>query len=270
MVMMKTAQGFLGLSLVLAGLSCASQPNHPPQEFDFRQFEYHTNYRSTQAKIRTPEEGFHLWMKHHNELKDRVREGPVDLLMIGDSIVFRWERDGREVWETFYGERNAVQIGSSGDYTDHVLWRIQNGALETATPKLTVLLIGTNNTGLRKDPAEETAYGIEAIIKEIKKRMPGSKILLLAILPRGNRAHANPDRLLAQDALAASNAEVNLLIQDFADDERVYYLDLGHIFQLPDGTLDPALMPDFVHPGAEGFQVWAEALEPHIKLHLGE
>lgn len=266
--MMNTAQGFLGMTLALAGLSCASQSNH--QLRDFKQFEYHTNFRSTQAKIRTPEEGFHLWMKHHNELKARVRKGPVDLLMIGDSIVFRWERAGREVWEAYYGERNAVQIGSSGDYTDHVLWRIQNGALETADPKLTLLLIGTNNTGLRQDPAAETAYGIEAIIKEIKKRMPTSKILLLAILPRGDRAGADADRLRTLDALAATNDEVNQLIQDFADDETVFYLDLGQIFLLADGTLDPALMPDFVHPGAEGFEVWAQALEPHIKLHLGE
>jgi hypothetical protein len=36
--------------------------------------------------------------------------------MIGDSIVFRWERQGRKVWDRFYGHRRAVQIGSSGDY----------------------------------------------------------------------------------------------------------------------------------------------------------
>ncbi len=271
--MVKRARGRTSLlhlrpAIVLAVILCGCQAC--PEPPDYRQFEYHTDFRATQAKIRTPEEGFNLWMKHHNDLKARVRKGPVDLLMIGDSIVFRWERAGHDVWDAYYGERNAVQIGSSGDCTDHVLWRIQNGGLETAAPKLTILLIGTNNTWLRHDPAEETAYGIEAIIKEVKKRIPTSKILLLALLPRGKRAGVGADRLQALDDRTATNDRVNQLIQTYADGETVFYLDLGHVFLGPDGGVDPALMPDYVHPGAQGFQVWAEALEPHIKKFLAD
>jgi lysophospholipase L1-like esterase len=44
--------------------------------------------------------------------------------MIGDSIVFGWSREGHEVWNEHYGNRNAVNIGSSGDMTSHMLWHM--------------------------------------------------------------------------------------------------------------------------------------------------
>jgi beta-glucosidase len=258
------------LPLLTVSLLCSGQHVVQTPADDYLQYEYHTNFKSTQAKIRTPEEGFNLWMPHHNNLKDRVRKGPVDLLMIGDSIVFRWERHGKKAWDEFYGHRRAVQIGSSGDYTDHILWRLQNGAVTSAKPKLTILLIGTNNTGLRNDPPEETAYGISAILKELKKRLPGSKILLLGIFPRGNYASANEGHKKHLDRISNANNAVNAIIKGFADEKTVFYRDFGHIFLTDKGHIDPALMPDFVHPNEAGFRAWGNAMEPFIKEHLGE
>ncbi|MFK7851812.1 MAG: GDSL-type esterase/lipase family protein [Akkermansiaceae bacterium] len=253
-------------ALFVAGLV---QADTEKQNADL-QYDYHTNFHSTQAKIRTPEEGFNLWMPRHNDLKDRVRKGPVDLLMIGDSIVFRWERQGKKVWDEFYGKRRAVQIGSSGDYTDHILWRLQNGAIAGADPKLTVLLIGTNNTGLRGDPPEETAYGIFAIVQEIRKRLPNSKILLLGIFPRGNYAEATDTHKKRLDQITHANHAVNKIIKGYADEKIIFYRDLGKVFLTPEGFVDPNLMPDYVHPGEEGFRAWGKAMEPFIKTHLGE
>ncbi len=260
------------LILILSAipLLCFSQEVVQTPANDYLQYEYHTNFKSTQAKIRTPEEGFNLWMPRHNELKNRVRKKPVDLLMIGDSIVFRWERQGKKIWDEFYGKRRAVQIGSSGDYTDHILWRLQNGAVSGAKPKLTVLLIGTNNTGLRKDPAEETAYGIAAIIKELKKRLPDSKILLLGVFPRGNYEGANENHKKRLDQITNANNKVNAIIKGYADEKTVFYRDFSKIFLNDKGHVDKALMPDFVHPGEAGFRAWANAMEPFIKKHLAE
>ena len=233
-------------------------------------WEYHTNYRATQAKIRTPEEGFNLWMPRHNELKERVRKGPVDLLMIGDSITFRWERQGKKAWEEFYGKRRAVQIGSSGDMTDHVLWRLQNGGVAGCSPKLTVLLIGTNNTGLRNDPPEETAYGVEAIVREIRKRLPESKILLLAIFPRGNGASDHEGHRKRVAAILEANNKVNAIIKGLADEKTIFYRDYGNVFLDEKGNVNPELMPDYVHPNDAGFRAWGKAMEPFIKEQLGE
>lgn len=251
-------------------LVCSCQHKDKSPASAYLAYDYHTNFKSTQAKIRTPEEGFNLWMPRHNALKERVRKEPVDLLMIGDSIVFRWERQGRKIWDAYYGPRRAVQIGSSGDYTDHILWRIQNGGIAGAQPKLTVLLIGTNNTGLRNDPPEETAYAIQAIIKEIRKRMPESKILLLGIFPRGNHDTDNDGRRKRLQALSDANSEVNAIIKTYADEKTIYYRDFGHVFLNKGGHVDPTLMPDYVHPGEAGYRAWAEAMEPFIREQLGE
>ena len=255
---------------LFAPIICLAHPHPEENKIDDLKYDYHTNFKATQAKIRTPEEGFNLWMPRHNALKDRVRKGPVDLLMIGDSIVFRWERQGKKIWEKYYGHRRAVQIGSSGDYTDHILWRLQNGAVTTALPKLTVLLIGTNNTGLRSDPPEETAYGIEAIVKELRKRLPESKILLLGIFPRGNHESKNPKYHEKRKQMVAANRTVNQIIKKYADEKTVFYRDLSTTFLTTEGVVDKNLMPDFVHPSEAGFEAWAQAMEPFIKKHLGE
>src|SRR4051812_36193577 len=84
------------------------------------------------------------WMKRHDAMNDRVKQGKVDLLMIGDSITQGWESAGANVWKEFYEKRNAVNLGIGGDRTQHVLWRLDNGNLEGITPKLAVLMIGTN------------------------------------------------------------------------------------------------------------------------------
>ena len=262
-----TKCAILLIQVALTGSSLRAQTG-PDQEY--LKYDYHTNFHATQAKIRTPEEGFNLWMPHHNDLKERVRKGPVDLLMIGDSIVFRWERQGKKVWDEFYGNRRAVQIGSSGDYTGHILWRLQNGGVAGASPKLTVLLIGTNNTGLRNDPPEETAYGISAILKELKMRLPDSKILLLGVFPRGNYAGASETHKKRLDEITNANKKVNGIIKGYADEKTVFYRDFGDIFLTPEGFVDPVLMPDYVHPGEAGFRAWGKVMEPFIKTHLGE
>ncbi|MEM8713329.1 MAG: GDSL-type esterase/lipase family protein, partial [Planctomycetota bacterium] len=94
------------------------------------------------------------------------------------------------------------------------------------------------------------------ILDELRLRLPETRVLLLGVFPRG----AAPD-----DPLRQINGRVNEIIAKFADDERVWYLDLTSTFLEADGTLSTEIMPDLLHPKLKGYRRWAEAMEPTIE-----
>lgn len=201
------------------------------------------------------------WLQQHEGVLARVRQGNVDLLMIGDSITQGWGGDGQRVWETYYGHRRAVNLGFNGDRTEQVLWRLQQGEIDGIRPKVAVVMIGTNNSGMRKDPPEQTAAGVQAILTVLRARLPETRFLLLGIFPRG---------ATATDPLRRLNGTINDRLRQFADSQQVFYLDIGHLFLDAEGRLKPDLMPDLVHPNERGYRVWAEGMEARLKLLLGE
>lgn len=252
------------LSALFLGLALGS-PAHA-QKMPWEQPSYDTDLRSTRSESRPgPEEkGWDLWMKHHEDRKRWCAEQEVDLLMVGDSIVFGWSRVGRKVWDEYYGKRKAVNIGSSGDRTYHMLWHFQNGGLDgmkERNPKLVVVMIGTNNRGIPELHGYDTAYGILALLKEIHAKLPESKILLMPIFPRGNTP---------EDEGRRRNDEINKILRGYADDKTVHWLDIGHVFLDENGNMKRDLMPDGLHPNEEGYRVWGKAMEPAIRKFLGE
>jgi lysophospholipase L1-like esterase len=189
------------------------------------------------------------------------KEGTAELVFLGDSITQGWEGKGKEVWAKYYGQRKAANFGIGGDCTEHVLWRMDHGNFDGLKPKLVVLMIGTNNTGHRKDKPEDTAAGVKAIITKLQTKCPGVKVLLLGIFPRG----AKPD-----DAGRQLNTKINDLLKPMADGKTVHYMDIGAKFLEPDGTMTKEMMPDFLHPGPKGYQIWADAIDETLSKLLGE
>lgn len=192
----------------------------------------------------------------------RARESaPAKLVFVGDSITQAWDGPGSEVWKTRYANRNAANFGISGDRTEHVLWRLDNGNFDGLTPDLVVIMIGTNNTGHREDKPEDTAAGIKAIIGRITKKCPNTKILLLGIFPRGETAD-HPHRKL--------NIAINEIIKGYADNTQVFYKDISKALMNDKGELTKEIMPDYLHLTPEGYKRWADAIEPDITKLLGE
>jgi len=222
---------------------------------------------ATQVKALTPEVQTAGWAvrwwkpRHEQKLKELREMERVDLLMVGDSITHSWENGGKAVWNRYYAKRNALNIGFSGDRTEQVHWRIDHGAIDTTAPKAAVVMIGTNNTGHRKDDPDETTAGIKAILDRIAKKSPNTKILLLAIFPRGEK----PDHEMRK-----INDAINERISKFADNKTIFYLDINDKFLEDDGTLPRSIMPDLLHPNTKGYEIWAEAMEPTLAKLLGE
>jgi len=261
--------GLLLVGCLLALAGCASSGSiakHEPMPWEDPSYE--TNISATQAESRPGSEddpkGWNLWMRHHENRKQWCAEQQVDLLMVGDSIVFGWSRIGKPVWDQYYGNRKAVNIGSSGDKTQHMLWHFQNGGLDGMkdhNPKVVVVMIGTNNRGEPDKLGADSAYGVLALLKEIHAKLPESKILLLAIFPREDKP---------QSVGRVRNDQINAILKTYADDQTVYWLDLGEVFLNDDGSLKRDLMPDGLHPNVPGYEAWAKAMEPTLKKLLGE
>jgi lysophospholipase L1-like esterase len=199
------------------------------------------------------------WLKRHEGFLTAAKAGGIDILFLGDSITDGWRKSGSNVWNQCYAPRHAANFGISADRTQHVLWRMEHSELDGLKPKVVVLMIGTNNTGKEHDgtirnTVPETIEGITAVVKGLRSRLPNTKILLLAIFPRGTLD--NPQR--AQVAL------INTVLPKLDDGKMVRFLDIGSKFLEPDGTLPESIMPDLLHPNEKGYQIWADAMEPTL------
>lgn len=199
------------------------------------------------------------WMKRHESFNARVAKGNVDLIFIGDSITQGWEGRGKGVWAKFYGKRNAVNLGIGGDRTQHVIWRLDNGNINGISPKAAVIMIGTNNSG--SNSSEQIAEGVTVIVKQLRKKLPEMKILLLGVFPRG---------MNSADKRRQVNEGANGIFAKLDDGKSVFYLDIGKKFLQEDGTLTREIMPDLLHLSEQGYTIWAESVEEKLASLLGE
>ncbi|MDR2757592.1 MAG: GDSL-type esterase/lipase family protein [Planctomycetaceae bacterium] len=111
--------------------------------------------------------------------------------MIGDSITHGWDNKGKTVWDSYYGHRKPINLGFSGDRTEHVLWRLEHLPLDKISPKAAVLMIGTNNIGHNSSSPKDAADGIKAIVEKLEKQYPALKIIVLNVFPRDNKSEDN-------------------------------------------------------------------------------
>jgi sialidase-1 len=217
---------------------------------------------STQPVGRTERSGkFGFWPQRHEEKRLESKRGGVRLAFLGDSITQGWETTGQAVWEHRYASRAAVNYGFNGDSTQHVLWRLDHGEWDGIAPDVCVLLIGANNVRHSEDSPEQIAQGIRAILARLAQRSPTTKVLLLAILPRGADAK-DPYRQRAE--------AVNRHLSAFADGQRVHFLNAAKALLEPEGTLSPTIAPDLLHLSATGYARLAEAIEPKLGELLAE
>ena len=198
----------------------------------------------------------------HQSFNEISKKGEAELVFLGDSITQGWSGAGKEVWAKTWASYKPANFGIGGDCTEHVLWRLDNGNYDGLKPKLTVLMIGTNNTGRRMDPATDTVAGIKVIVEKLRAKQPQMKILVLSVFPRGEKAD-DPKRLRTN--------EINALLPSLADNKIVFFQDLTTTFLPADGVLSKEIMPDFLHLSPKGYELWAAAIEPKVKeLMKGE
>lgn len=214
------------------------------------------------------------WAERHKAIVDGLAShADTQLLLIGDSITNNYDKaeppneDFQPIWQQYYAPRKALNLGFSGDSTANVLWRLDHGEVDGLHPKVAVVLIGTNNTGFFHETAGQAEAGIDAVIADLERRLPETKILLLGILPT---------RLPSKDL----NFEVNSYLGAHyagGKDSHVTYMDISVIFyqggSLNDSIFyDPYLNPPraSLHPNTLGQRMMASAIEPTVARLMGD
>jgi lysophospholipase L1-like esterase len=219
----------------------------------------------------------------HEQKVEAVKSGRYDLVLIGDSITHTLQDFGGKyaplnaVWDKHYAPRHALNLGYSGYRIEQILSNLKNGELDFAvSPKVVMLLIGTNNTDDRHDKSvstpEQILAGTKEIVELIRSRHPTTKILVLRIFPRGGDSEKGvspPAFNSSSNCIAAARRSGELTAQ-LADGEHVFWLDINHIFLRLDGTINTDLMWDLLHPSPAGAEAWAQAVEPTLAQLMGD
>jgi beta-glucosidase len=156
-------------------------------------------------------------------------------------------------------------MGVSGDRTQHVLWRFEQGQLDGIRAKVAVVMIGTNNSNNNKAGVEDNSTadileGVNAIVQQIRTRQPETKILLIGIFPRGQTFSTQRGKIL----------QVNEALAKLDDGKNIFYMDFGSQMIEVDGSISKSMMNDYLHPGEAGYKIWADAIEPKLKEILAE
>ncbi len=225
---------------------------------------------STIAPIEIKDDYWHGQFQRVN--KEVAGAENTKIVFFGDSITWHWSLGagtGKDVWKEHYGNYNPINMGNSGDITPVMLYRLTRGNLNFTkgkAPKVAVLLCGTNNYGVTKSaggkvkwdlgvdcPPEDIAHGARAIAQIFRRRLPHTRVIMLAILPVSNKTKW--EKCQKTNAFNAAST--------YYKDE-VIYLDLKDKFVLPDGSINKKLFTDGTHLTPEGYQAWATSMEPII------
>lgn len=189
------------------------------------------------------------WQAKHAALAQKARTTQPQLAFFGDSITAGMSA-GNALKKSFGAK--AENFGIVGDSTQHLRWRLQNGEAAMA-PEKAVLLIGANNVGAAKP--EDIAKGIAANARELQQRMPGTKLLVVGVLPQGTSA---------SDPRRAQIDRINTLVQQqLAGLPNVTFQDVGRRMLSADGSMPSSIWyGDGLHP--KSYSAFFEAIRPTL------
>jgi beta-glucosidase len=245
-----------GLSLVL-GLAPAPTAPQPPSP---------APAPVNAAVVPVSRDGEPSWKERFHAVTSQPNRRRRHIILIGDSITQGWENTGADAWSRAYPGRpdepiaqrqenfNPLNLGFSGDHTQHVLWRLEHSKIDELRPRVAVIMIGTNNRNGDDHTAEQIAEGITAIVESVRAKLPPTEIILLGIFPRGERPDAQREKI----------SRVNEIIRKLDEAPLVTYLDIGAKLMNADGTISRDIMPEFLHLSPKGYEIWAEAMKEAI------
>ncbi len=198
------------------------------------------------------------WNDFHKLFLERAKQGSIDLLFLGDSLLQGWgDVAQKDLWKTNFDSYKSANFSIGGDRTQQVLWRIANGELDGLTPKVLVLQIGSNNLWTHDAP-EKIAEGTKKIVEAIRAKLPKTNVLVLGLIP---------SQKSSTDPIRGKIKQINAITSKLAEGTSVRFLDISAKFIEPNGSIDlekDLFQPDCVHLKTKGYEAWATTVKPII------
>lgn len=169
------------------------------------------------------------------------------VLMLGDSLTAGFN------WSARLPQALVENQGISGDTTGHILARLDRTI--AAEPELIFLQAGINDFGLR-DKDTVILDNHLAIWRELRSELPGLRLVLISLLPV---AEARSPGLNTQII------EFNRRLRNEAEKEGLTFIDLFPLLANGTGQLPRKFTYDGLHLNAAGYEIWLEALQPHLQ-----
>lgn len=145
---------------------------------------------------------------------------------------------------------HTLVLARGGDSTHHVSWRLQNGELPSMLrPRVIFMLAGIND--LEMGSVADAQNGIQALLQQLQKARPASRIVLHALLPH-RRINAS---ILEQ---------VNHFMKGLADGQAVTFMDCSGVFH-NGSAVNETLIPDDLHPNRQGHEAFASCYIPLLQ-----
>jgi len=213
-------------------------------------------------------DSYDWWTRHADVLHIKDSINP-EIVLIGNSITHFWggeprlkyadgkprDSNGPNAWVSIFGTYRVLNLGFGWDRTQNVLWRLDHGELDGLHPRKVIIDLGTNNTSqtsnARMNTATEIVEGIRTVCMRVRSKIPGARIILMAVFPR-EQSPTHPRRILIN--------EINKQLEVFAKENKIDFVDIGPQMLAPDGTLPHEIASDFCHPTDKGYQIWADAI----------
>lgn len=196
------------------------------------------------------------WKRRHEAQLRAPHRRRAELAFLGDSITEAW--CDSEPFQQAFARYLPLNLGIGGDQTQHLLWRMEQGALSNVHPKAAVVLIGVNNLNNGFTPTE-TVAGITSVVTLLQKLRPGIPTLLIAVLPSG-RTLQDQERLNVQ--------KTNQLLAEQVLPAPVRMANVGISMLEADGTIATDVMGDFLHPTELGYERLTRAVKPLVQQLL--
>jgi tetratricopeptide (TPR) repeat protein len=185
----------------------------------------------------------HSWLRHV-DLVGTAPDGPVDLMLVGDSHVHYWPPD-------LWGGRSIFNFGVAADKTQHTLWRLLALADGCVKARDAVLMLGVNNLGA-DDTAAGIAAGVAECVEEMRRIAPAARLHIIGVPPCGEALEfRNSERRRANALIRSRHAA------DFLNADALLALKWdGALFCYQD---------DRIHLTVEGYAALTQALISRLK-----